>query len=61
MRKLVLQLVQYGKNKLHIQGLKKDIWDKAFKSGLSKFCGRQPLKYFKGYGLRQQNISLERF
>ena len=20
------------------------IWDKAFKSGLSKFCGRQPLK-----------------
>ena len=28
------------------------IWDKAFKSGLSKFCGRQPLrnpfKFFKG-------------
>ena len=29
------------------------IWDKKFKSGLSKFCGRQPLKanfksFFKG-------------
>ena len=21
-----------------------DIWDKLFKSGVSKFCGRQPLK-----------------
>ena len=27
------------------------IWDKAFKSRLSKFCGRQSLKRFKGYGL----------
>ena len=27
------------------------MWDKVFKSGLSKFCGRQPLKTFKGYGL----------
>ena len=26
-------------------------WDKKFKSGLSKFRGRQPLKNFKGYGL----------
>ena len=26
-------------------------WDKVFKSGLSKFNGRQPLKNFKGYGL----------
>ena len=23
-------------------------WDKVFKSGLSKSCGRQPLKKFKG-------------
>ena len=25
-------------------------WDKVFKSGLSKFCGRQPypFKFFKG-------------
>ena len=22
-------------------------WDRVFKSGPSKFCGRQPLKYFK--------------
>ena len=29
------------------------IWDKVFKSGLSKFCGRQPLKSFSGYGLLQ--------
>ena len=25
------------------------IWDKVFKNGPSKICGRQPLK--KGYGL----------
>ena len=25
-------------------------WDKVFKSGLSKFCERQPLKNFKRYG-----------
>ena len=31
----------------------KNIWDKVFKSGLSKFCGRQPLKSFSGYGLLQ--------
>ena len=28
-----------------------DIWDKVFRSGLSKFCGRQSLRSFKGYGL----------
>ena len=28
-----------------------DIWDKVFKNGLSKICGRQPLKNLKGYGL----------
>ena len=27
-----------------------DKWAKVFKSGLSKFCGRQPLKNLKGYG-----------
>ena len=27
------------------------IWGKVFKSRLSKFCGRQPLKNLKGYGL----------
>ena len=26
-------------------------WDKVFKSGPSKICGRQPLKSLKGYGL----------
>ena len=29
-------------------------WDKVFKSGRSKFCGRQPLKNLKGYGLLKQ-------
>ena len=37
------------------------LWDEVFKSGLSKFCGRQPLKYFKGYGLLKQTISPESF
>ena len=35
-------------------GIYKIIWNKVFKSGLSKFCGRQPLKNFKGYGLLKQ-------
>ena len=26
-------------------------WDKVFKNGPSKICGRQPLKNLKGYGL----------
>ena len=32
-------------------------WDKALKSGLSKFCGRQPLKNLKEYGLLVQYAS----
>ena len=27
-----------------------NIWDKVFKSGPSKICGRQPLKTSNGYG-----------
>ena len=27
----------------------RNIWDKVFKSKLSKICGRQPLKILKGY------------
>ena len=26
-------------------------WDKLFKNGPSKTCGRQPVKSLKGYGL----------
>ena len=37
------------------------IWDKVSKSGLSKYCGRQPLKNFKGYGLLKLTISLKIF
>ena len=29
-------------------------WDKVFKSGPSKICGRQPLKNLKGCGLLKQ-------
>ena len=28
-----------------------NIWDKVFKNGPNKFCGRQPLKNLKGHGL----------
>ena len=31
-------------------------WDKVFKSGPCKICGRQPLKNVKGYGLLKQNL-----
>ena len=37
------------------------IWDKVFKSGPSKVCGRKPLKNLKGYGLLKQTISLQVF
>ena len=30
------------------------MWDKVFKKGLNKFCGRQPLKSWKGYELLKQ-------
>ena len=40
---------------------KSDIWDKVFKSGPSKICGRQPLKNLKGYGLLRQIIFLQFF
>ena len=29
-------------------------WDKVFKSGPNKICGRQSLKNLKGYGLLKQ-------
>ena len=32
------------------------IWEKVFKSGPSKVCGRQPLKNLKGYGLLPSNF-----
>ena len=36
-------------------------WDKVFKIGPSKICGKQPLKDLKGYGLLKQTISLQIF
>ena len=39
----------------------KVIWDEVFKSGLSKICGRQPLKSLKGYGLLKQTLFLQIF
>ena len=38
---------QYKKDYLHINC----IWDKIFKNGPSRICGRQPLKHLTGYGL----------
>ena len=32
------------------------IWDKVFKNGSSKICGRQLLKNLKGYGLLKHSI-----
>ena len=37
------------------------VWDKVFKSGLSKFCGRQPLKNLKESDPLKQTIFLEIF
>ena len=37
-----------------------NIWDKVFKNGPSKICGRQPLKNLKGHGLYKQ-ITLRMF
>ena len=34
--------------------------DQVFKSGLSKFCERQPLRNLKGYGLLQALTNRER-
>ena len=31
-----------------------NIWDKVFKNGPCKICGRQPLKKLKGHGLLKQ-------
>ena len=36
-------------------------WDKVFKNGPSKICGRQLLKCLKGSGLLKQTISLQIF
>ena len=41
--------------------IQKYIRDKVFKNGLSKVCGRQPLKNLKKYGLVSQTISLQIF
>ena len=37
------------------------IWDKVFKNGPSKICGRQPFKHLKGYGLLKQTLILQIF
>ena len=37
------------------------IWDKVFKNGASKICGRQPLNNLKGYGLPKQKVLLSVF
>ena len=36
-------------------------WDKVFKNGPSKICGRQPLKNLKVYGLSEGYHTLSNF
>ena len=36
-------------------------WAKVFKNGLSKICGRQPLKNLKGYGLSKADNTPSNF
>ena len=43
-----LKVVNYFPEKLHNR------WNKVFKNGPSKICGRQPLKSLKGYGLHSR-------
>ena len=37
------------------------IWNKVFKNGPSKICGKQTLKNLKWYGLSKQTLSLQMF
>ena len=37
------------------------IWDKIFKNGLNKICGRHPSKNLNEYGLLKQTILLQIF
>ena len=41
--------------------VRRTIWDKVFKSGPRKTCGRQPLKNLKGYGLVQADHTPSNF
>ena len=52
----IVQDVGYGnlKIKLMINSDFLNTWVKVFKNGTSKFCGRQPLKNLKWYGLPRQ-------
>ena len=36
-------------------------WDKVFKNGPNKICGRQPVKNLKGHALLKQTISFQIF
>ena len=51
----------FRKNSSIIDAWRVHKWDKVSKSGSSKICGRQPLKYLKGHGLFKQTISLQIF
>ena len=39
--------------------LRSIIWEKVFKSGISTFCGIQPLKNFGEYGVLKETVSLK--
>ena len=50
----MLALCNIGKYFTHFAYFSIYIWGEVFKNGLSKICGRQPLKNLNWYGLPQQ-------
>ena len=57
-----LLIHRLGDKKISFSGpLQNVIWDKVFKNGPSKICGRQPLKNLKRHGLLKQTKSLQIF
>ena len=45
------KLIQIVTSEINMINTWSIIWDKVFKNGPSKICGRQPLKNLKEYGL----------
>ena len=53
----IVKLIEFIRSR-NLNGNRMAKWDKAFNSGPSKICGRQPLINLKGYGLLKRTIFL---
>ena len=53
--------INSSKSKMYCQDVSQPIWDKVFKNGPSKICGRQPLKNWRGMVCFKQTIPLQIF